>query len=336
MVTLKQVAEHCGVSVETASAVLNTKRAGLFRPEMREKVRNAAEELGYRPNRIARMLRGAENKTLGIIAGYHPGYPNLHVYTLISAIGTEARKAGYSTVFTFSYEEKGVCKEALGDMLDDRVAGLLFLSINGFDPIKEMPPSAPPFIGVCCPGFSNPNQIDVDRAKGMDLIVEKAWMAGHRSVAVIVPSMTSDMVKFNEVEHVLASHGVVLSQERFFVAGNPSEIVHAAQQAMMLEPRPTCLVCFNDHIAVQVVNHLLAKGFQVPKDVSVTGFDGSWVGEMGEVAVTTVQQPYGLIGQKAIEQILARIKDPEKPMEPLLLETNLKEGGSLASPAVGE
>ena len=332
MVTLKQVAKHCGVSVETASAILNTKRAGLFRPEMREKVQKAATELGYHPNQIARMLRGAENTTLGIIAGYHSGYPNLHTYTLINAAGTEAQKAGYSTIFSFNRGDQGVSEGVLRNMLAERVAGLLLFSINGFDPVKRLPLNAPPCAGVCCTGFSGPNQINVDGTGGVVVLVQKAWDLGHRSFAMLTPDLRWNQSKLDGVGRVLSSFEAEWSQDRIFVADAPGKIASAVKAAMALTPRPSCLICSNDQIAVQTINHLQANGVHVPNEVSVTGFDGSWVGEMSGVAVTTVQQPYEEIGRKAIERILAQIKNPEKSTEPLLLETTLKMGDSLGAP----
>jgi DNA-binding LacI/PurR family transcriptional regulator len=338
MVTLKQVAEKLGVSAGTVSAILNTNRAELFTPAMRAKVKKAAQEMGYRPNRSARTLRGVETKTLGIIANGLLGYQTLHISEVLRHIDIHARKAGYLTLFEFYWGTENYLQKQLDSLQDQQVSGIIFAGIAPPASKKQdfSCGALPPIVGVCSPDPVQADLIEVDRTRGAAELAEYAWNLGHRSFAMVTNGLQYNLLKYNGTNSVLSSRDAIWSKNRIIDAEwTPSGLKQAASWLLALTPRPTCVLCSNDYIAVQIIHNLRLAGLCIPEDISVTGFDSLWIGEMSEVPLATVRQPFDLIGRTAVDRILARIKNPELPQRQELLTTTLVQNESLgAAPSV--
>jgi DNA-binding LacI/PurR family transcriptional regulator len=338
MVTLKQVAEKLGVSVGTVSAILNTERSNLFTPAMQAKVQKAAQEMGYRPNRIARTLRGVETKTMGIIANGLLGYQTLHISEVLSQIDIHARKAGYLTVFEFYWGTENHLQKQLLSLQDQQVSGIIFAGIP--------PPSSedqkisrrmlPPIVGVCSPDPVQADLIEVDRTRGAAELAEYAWNLGHRSFAMVTNGFKYNLTKYEGASRVLSSRDAVWSRTRVIDAEwTPAGLKDACRQLLALTPRPTCVLCTNDYIAVQTIHNIRLSGLRIPEDISVSGFDGLWICDMSEIPLATVRQPFDLVGRAAVDRILKRIDNPKEPQRQELLATKLIPNESLgAAPSV--
>lgn len=286
--------------------------------------------MGYRPNRSARTLRGVETKTLGIIANGLLGYQTLHISEVLSQIDIHARKAGYLTVFEFYWGAETHLQKQLLSLQDQQVSGIIFAGVPP-PPSNKQPPH-PPIVGVCCPDPVQADLIEVDRTRSAAELTEYAWNLGHRSFAMVANGLKYNRTKYNGISSFLSSKDAVWSKSRVIEAEfSSSGLKEATHRLLAMSPRPTCVLCVNDYIAVQVIHNLRLANLRIPEDISVTGFDGLWIGEMSEIPLATVRQPFDLVGRAAVNRILTRINNPKEPHRQELLSTTLIPNKSLGT-----
>ncbi len=319
--TLRQIARAAGVSISSASHILNG-RSIRYSRATRARVETFARRLGYRPNRYAQAMRRRRSGVIGILQ--HAG--------LLQAAAQKANQAALAVV-TAGYEvlnadvlwrPQGV-QMACSSMLDARVEGLLLV-----DPPASFPPSelrrfrsaGIPVVALGGARFAGVPQVRVDAREGMREIARHLLELGHRRLCLLIPRMLDGRnadVGWPSIERAQgfreahARARLAPGPEAILQAETPNEAMHpyqngrAAMRDLLRRPRlPHAVLCSNDDWAVGALNACAEQRIRVPEDLAITGFDNSMIGEFGMVPLTTFAQPIETIARRAVE-ILTRL-----------------------------
>ncbi|MFJ3095088.1 LacI family DNA-binding transcriptional regulator [Streptomyces hydrogenans] len=320
--TSRDVARVAGVSQATVSLVLGEKWRGRVSERTAGTVRDAARELGYRPNLAARNLRLGRTRTALLVV---PALTNeffAHVYTGAAAVAADH---GFGVVLYPSPDGVGPARDpfasaqaALDGVLASSMATEALGAFRGSDLPLVMLDSDPSEPGAAA-------HLNLDVADGMRRVTDHLLALGHRSflhLASAVPSWTFD-VRAAALADALRGTGLRTVRSSLDVAG--------AREAAALAlggpgPRPTAVVCDDDILAVGVLKAARRLGLRVPEDLSITGFDDLALAGAVEPELTTVRLPAEEFGRRGMEALLAVLAG--EPAPPVTLPVALVARGS--------
>ncbi|MCC3767615.1 LacI family DNA-binding transcriptional regulator [Streptomyces sp. UNOC14_S4] len=313
MANIKDVAERAGVSVATVSRVLNGRSsvAGT-----RERVLAAVAELGYRPNVVARALRTARTRTLGLVIG---DLRNPFFTELAGAVEQEARRLGYSLVIGNAGESTEQQDDQIRTLLDRRIDGLLVSSAGtGSAALREAVAAGTPLVLLdrTVPGLAAP----CVRAEGREALTELAAhlaALGRRGPAVIVAPAGTPIgeERLELFRTALAGHGIALPAERVVASPDLSPTGGRRMMRALLDlPEPPDAVLATDNLmALGALDEVRARGLRIPADVALVAFDDvPWFAHT-DPPLTAVAQPTRELGTAAVHTLLERIEGREAP-----------------------
>ncbi|WP_395104438.1 LacI family DNA-binding transcriptional regulator [Actinomadura sp. SCN-SB] len=303
--TSRDVAQAAGVSQSTVSLVLNGKWSGRVSPATARSVQEAARALGYRPNVAARNLRLGTTRTVLLVV---PTLTSPFFGTVYIGAARVAARHGFRIVVyppddAGSPGGTGAPADAPFGARHEAIDGIIASSmpldaISGFGDVPVVMLDAGPDAGGA-------PTVDFDVKAGMRAITEHLAALGHRRighVAAAVDEWTFRARGAALAEAVQALDGGRLTRE----AGAIN--VHAAKEAagrLLDRPdRPTALVCDDDLIAAGAIKAALARGLEIPRDLSVTGFDDVQLAMAVEPELTTVRLPAGELGARGLTALL--------------------------------
>jgi DNA-binding LacI/PurR family transcriptional regulator len=304
---LKDIASHLGLSKATVSYILSGSAGAKSIPEKtKQRVLNAARELNYRPNFIARSLQSQRTYAIGVLVPeFSDGYSSL----VLNGIEERLRENGYLCLVT-SHGRKAEALEQYPQMLfDRRVEGLIAVDTPY---AQELPL---PVVSVSghdrVPGVT---YVVLNHDMAADLALQHLVELGHKRVAFIRgQSFTADATaRWNSIK--VAARKWKIEIDPLLVAqldeNSPSPLVgyHAAAKILANASEPfTALFAFNDVSAIGAMKALHEAGLHVPRDVSLIGFDDIMAAAFQSPALTTIRQPLVQMGMMAAEVLLKRI-----------------------------
>lgn len=320
MVTLKDVAKLAGVSVATVSYVLRgTKTVGA---DVEARVRRAARELRYQPNRSAQMLRTGRSHTVGLLV---PDLTNPYFPALVQALLTSARNLGYATIMFDSQNDPSEEGHGFTLLSSYRVDGVIWIPVTGGD-IPNTPPSMP--VVVVDRPVAGFDVVYADHASGGEQLAQYAASLGHCRIGLLSghPALSSAAKRRAGFVKGAAAAGlkIVWEEEVPF----SSDLPQRARELLGLNS-VTLVACANDTVAAGVLAHLAELGITVPSQVSVLGFDDMPWAELLNPPLSTVRQPVAEIGRQAAQLLHDRILDPDGPLRREVLPVSLIARGSV-------
>jgi DNA-binding LacI/PurR family transcriptional regulator len=292
--TMRDVARATGVSQSTVSRVLSGAPTSVpIAPATRDRVLAAARQLGYRPNPLARGLRGSRTMLLGVIVRE---ITDPFFAVAIEAVSIEASRSGYNVVLGHAH---GRADEALAlwGILEARHCDAILLLGDMRDQpgliedLRETPvPVVAIWHGSRTTGIAT---VTVDNRAGISMVMEHLADLGHRAVAFVGPRRLGDILEREEAwRGALDRWGEQVPEGYLQHAANEFESgVLAIDRLMRLPVPPTAIACATDVIAIGVLHEAQRRGLHVPRDVSVTGFDDIPVAAVSVPALTTVRMP---------------------------------------------
>jgi LacI family transcriptional regulator len=336
--TLKQLAEAAGVSIGTASNILNNK-ADLHSAETVERVLATARRLGYRPNRIARSLAARCTHTIGIVMEpQHAVFTRNHYATAVLDGVVEALmpRNYHLKIITLN----SVDPRTLWTQLDDgTVDGLLLLVPLIGSPLLEyrqhtqlpcvvVGSTLPESLGFYC--------VDSANEPMMRLLVEWLLAQGHRRIGFIKgpDNQSSTHQRLTAYLETMAKWGVEVPPE--WIAPSNYEYsggFTAATQLLQVRPRLTAIVGSNDLLALGALDACARQGLRVPRDLSVVGFDDMPMAALTKPPLTTIRNPIHDIGFAAAEALLQQIETGTPIQGTCLMEGELIIRESAACPS---
>lgn len=329
--TMADVAARVGVSRQLVSLVFRDE-AGVG-AATRQKILDAATELGYSPNTAARSLRRTSTKLIGVIFDPAHSAP----VDIIEWLYDYAHQAGYTLdVSTLTPRRDEIA--AITELVGNRCEALILIAPRSTPTGLRAASSGIPIvvIGRRMPG----REFDLVRSQGdtgISAVVDHLVELGHADIAYVHGSgMLDSDVRLSGYRTAMEARGLTL--RILEVRSDYTEESGArAAETMLAEASsgerrmPTAIVCNNDQAALGLSHRLLQAGIRIPLDVSVTGFDDSRVARLSFMDLTTVRQDPREVAEATIAAAIARITGSRSDVTEVLTSARLVVRGSTAA-----
>lgn len=328
-ITIYDIAREAGVSPATVSRVLTGNAT--VRPETKKKIIKVIDKYNFRPSSLARSLLYKQTQMIGFVL---PDINHPFFSTLVLTSETHALRRGYTSFLCNSMNDTQMESEYLQNLLDKQVDGIIFLGgrINALEPsekiineMQEVVNRVPTvFINGEMPGV-DAHIVHTDEKQGIHDLVQHLVEQGHTKIGLIggYPGISSTELKREAFTKALEEFSLDVKEEWMIQGGFSIESGEEnVEDLFELDQKPTALICINDFVAVGVVKQLNKKGFKVPEDFSVVGFDDIYLAQHFPPGITTISQNYDALGEKAID-VLVNLIDGKKTARETVIPTEL-------------
>lgn len=327
--TLKDVARLAGCSTAVVSTVINNARGNtLASEEMRERVREAARKLGYRPNFASRSLVRRSAETIGIYVPPDPwaGLGFRYESAVVQGIEQACRAHGYD-VLAINLSGGGTPDTCIQKFAEQRIDGLVLLHVDHTaDWVASLLAQSSNVVAVNYYGSAAVDRVNFDDAAASELAVRHLAELGHRRIGFVgsyhLPLGPGADLRCDGYRRAMAAAGLAIDPQWVWDRKNPAlrpsaEALATAQDdgragaihlAGLGDARPTAVVAYNDLMAIRIVRQLEELGHRVPAAVSVVGVDGSDIGELFTPELTSIRQPFAAMGRRATELLIEKAK----------------------------
>jgi LacI family transcriptional regulator len=328
--TIADVARAAGVSVTTISHVLSGNRPVSLATQAR--VREVIEALGYRPNPVARSLRTQRSHTVGLVI---PDITNPYYPMLARGLQDVIAEAGYH-VFVCSTDARAERElEFVTDLAERRVDGL-FIAAFGADPELLGVPAARGIATVSLGArIDHPavDVVDTDDADGAARATEHLIGLGHLRIGLIAGPPPIGQRRAGGYRRALEAADVPFAAELVQTGDWTRASGRPAMRALAaLEEPPTAVFCANDLMAIGALDAARDLGLDVPRDLSLVGFDDIEAAALLTPALTTVLNPAHAVGEAAGRLLLERLSGSPTKRTVLHLPCTLIERASTTTP----
>ena len=315
-VTINDVAKEAGVSKATVSYVLSG--STVIAEKTAQKVRAAAEKLGYSVNHAARMLATDRTNAIGVFAPPHrAGFFSLSFGGYLYSLSASARKAGYDTMLFTDEDGTSLLRKAVQTK---RIDGAVLMEVASHDPrielVKELglPAVTLGMNGKDC----GVDAVDTDFESAARMLVDNLADHGHTNVLLIGwPKWMYDkamnyVIRFRdaameEVARLGMTMNMVYSQDE--TLGSAQEI----SEALRRFPEATAMIIHNDAAVVSAAQTLREYGVEVPRDISVEVVVPDQMGVGMRIPYTGVNIGLDAVAERVMEVLCRRIENPERP-----------------------
>lgn len=316
MVTMKDIARETGFSVMTVSRAIN--EPNLVKPDTCEKIRLAADKLGYVQNRMARSLVTGRAYNICVYIPPSLEATDTFVAQTVSTIGERLGMLGYSLV---------VRREMT---TDDNYDGVIAVALNIEDEEDFIRFSASKPMVLYGNSDKFTNWVDVDNYRGMYKMGQYLLQKGYSDIAYIGLGNHENFVRQRKMGllDALADGGVHVPEDMILVAENTEYGGFVAAQNLLNKRMPRMIVCATDLIAVGCIHYLQRNNISVPEQVAVSGFDGFGFERMVSPNIATIKQPLSSVGIKLADAVVEMISG-KKMSAGIYVEPVLQEGKSV-------
>ncbi|MGY1661218.1 LacI family DNA-binding transcriptional regulator [Geodermatophilus sp. SYSU D00705] len=322
--TLADVAARAGVSTALVSIVMRD--APGASTATRERVRRAAEEIGYRPDSRARLLRSSRSRLIGVVFGVQHAFHG----DLLTGLYAAAERAGYELALSAVTPGRGE-QRAVEGLLRDRCEALVLLGPSS--PSAQLAGLAERLPVVVVARSVRSAAVDVVRTaddEGARLAVDHLVALGHREVVHVdggrAPGAAERRRGYREAAR---RHGL---EPRIVPGGLTEEDGAAAARTLLAGPLPGAVAAFNDRCALGLLDVLRRAGRTVPGDVSVVGYDDSRIARLSSVDLTSVAQDVGRLSTLAVQRALDRLDGVPVEQRELVVPPRLVVRSTTAPP----
>jgi LacI family transcriptional regulator len=330
--TIRDVAARAGVSVATASNVVNGNRP--VGEASRRRVLEAIAELGYQVDRAASALRGASTRLVGMIV---PEIANVFFASLVHGVEALAERDGYDLLLVSTSEDEAIERRRLGALIGRRIDGLIAVPASdaSIASVATGAPRLPPTVlvdrGEDLAGFDT---VRADCESGGYQAVRHLIGLGHRDIAVLTHSerLRNVAERISGCRRALAEAGLG-GRDRIICGGHNLESLRGAvEMELYRADRPTAIFALTSVCALAALKAARGLGLEIPGDVSIVGFDDfDWMLALRPY-LTTVAQPVDEFVASAWALLLRRMGgDITSPAERILLPCALKVRESTGS-----
>lgn len=304
---LSDVARAAGVSTSLVSVVLSGKGANRCSPETEARIREVAQQLGYRANRLARSLKEQHARTIGLLSIEVATTP--YAGEMLMAAQRTARSHDYDLFFVEVENNAESIENALELMAEHRVGGVLIAAF--FHCEIQMPTNVPEnliFANCFGKGLSNPSYVPAEYPSFMQAL-KLLGIAGHKNVAFLTeehpwPAAVARAKAFRDAANAF---GWIKPDDRIYAYDHtePKDGYLGTLEMMMRDPEITAIACYNDRLAMGAYQALSELGISIPDQVSITGFDDMELISAGlHPGLTTVRLPHYQMGRDAVEHLI--------------------------------
>jgi LacI family transcriptional regulator len=318
-VSIRDVAETAGVSLSSVSRVLNYVSGGL-----RERVHEAIRQLNFYPNAFARGLRASQSKTIGLILR---DVANTTFATLWKAAVDSASEYGYNVLVISSENSRSKEDACIQLMLQQQVAGLAAFAADESNHAYEHLAKRIPLVLV----ESEVNRLSVDRVVCGNY--QGAYLAGqfliernHRRVVLLSGSQSRfpGRERRRGFEAAFEAAGLPVEPDLLFLESHLDTAGRARLISTLLhKDRPTAIFAASSHLTLEALRIMRELELAIPDDISFVGFDNLDLAVLSSPSLTTVERDVYQLGARAIELLIARIRNPEAMCRTVTIPTEL-------------
>jgi LacI family repressor for deo operon, udp, cdd, tsx, nupC, and nupG len=307
MANIYEVARRAGVSTATVSRVM-TGQKNVVSAATRRRVLRAVEQLGYTPNSAAKNLRTLKTRKLLVTV---PDIANPFFALILQGIEDAAQREGYAVLLGDTQHDPAR-EDRYAQMLRRKEAdGLIFLGhrlpAEAEQIVTSAAPRCAPIVNGCefSPHLGVPS-VHIDNAKAAHEAMEYLYTLGHRRIGVVTGPLVSPLSRDRLRGAVACAKAAGFADRLITVSGDFSigSGVAAAERLLQSRTRPTAIFCFNDEMAMGVIDTARRRGVRVPDTVSVVGFDDIRFARHTDPPLTTVAQPMREIGERCVKLLL--------------------------------
>jgi DNA-binding LacI/PurR family transcriptional regulator len=307
MASSKDVAKRAGVSQATVSRVMND--PSKVNPELVKKVKQAMEELNYRPNSIARSLVNQKTNTIALISGT---LHNSFFAETITTIVCHARKRGYNVNVHIENdrEHTGLNEDVVMEQVDGILASSILLEDTAFEKLSSM---GVPFVMLNRHHKNGGYYAVMDNYQAGQLAAQHLIDLGHRSLGWIGGSLKASTFygRYHGFRDTLMKYGLQVEDEFFKETDtSKSSVITALEKMLAFRHRPTAIFAATDSMAITVMDYLDSTGYSIPEDISLVGLDDLEMSGHSRIQLTTVrvkgQQSIGLSAIKMLIDLMEK------------------------------
>lgn len=338
MISMKELAQHCGVSVATVSKALNDQSD--IGESTKTKIKEAAVKLGYYPNAAARSLKTNRSYNIGVLFVDEANSGLTHEYfaAVLEAFKVEAEKQGYD--ITFINSQIGTKKVSYYDHCNYRnVDGVVIACVN-FDN-----PEVIDLLGGDIPVVTidhiheNCSSVLSDNIKGIQTLMEYIYENGHRKIAYIHGQINTAVTKarLTSFYRFIESHNLRIPDNYVLEADylDVSQAMAYTRELLDRKDSPTCILYPDDTALIGGLNEIRARNLRVPEDISIAGYDGSRISQLLNPKLTTIHQNTAAIGMQAAKKLISSIEKPKTTFtEQIIVEGELLKGESVGKATI--
>jgi DNA-binding LacI/PurR family transcriptional regulator len=327
--SIKDIARIARVSHPTVSRALQN--SPLVNAKTAEKIRQIADEAGYRASAVARGLVTRRTRTIGLVV---TTVADPFASEVVCGIEQTANDHGYSVFLADSNADPERERKVVRAFAERRVDGIIVTSSRVgalYLPMLEEMQVPIVLVNDQYPG-AFVHSVMISNLAGMRAASEHLIALGHRRIAYLGDEFgyQSDVERHAGYRAALESAALGLAPE-LHVQGNgrPEGAMRAMDQLLSLASPPTAVCCYNDMSALGAMRQIRARGLRVPEDISVTGFDDLFFAGYIEPPLTTVRQPMRHMGQMAMESLI-RLMSGEESVPQIRVDAELVVRASTA------
>lgn len=310
MATLREVAALAGVSTSMVSRVLNDAPDTRATDETRQRIRDAAAQLGYRANFAARALKNSRTHVIGVVL---PDLANPIYIDLLDAVEEEAARQGYLTLLARA-EGLLTNPDAIPRLVHEgRVDGVIVQASDGLSPdaLTSLTGGSTPAVFVNSSHPQESGSVLLDDAAGGRVAAEHLWGLGHRDIAFAggLPGSENSARRLEGFSAALQGLGGSLPEHRISRRGFAVEQGAAAVADLLAAGiPPTAIAVANVNAAFGVLTELRSRGVAVPDDMSVIAIHEAPGAQHTWPPLTTIEMPLGALGAAAVTALRGLIE----------------------------
>ena len=333
MVSLKDIAKACEVSVATVSKALNGHND--IGADTKERIRQVAKDMGYFPNSAAKALKTNRTYNIGVlfVDEARSGLTHNYFSHVLDSFKQTAEQQGYDMTFINCCKSRPNRMTYLEHARYRGFDGVVIACIDFNDPeVTELVKSNIPIVTIDHL-FHNRVAVMSDNAKGMEDLFSYIYSMGHRKIAYIhgadsavTQSRVSTFYSIGE-EKGLQIPDMYVKEAAYRSA---DEAYERTQELLALNDRPTCILYQDDYASFGGIKAIRQAGLKIPQDISVAGYDGIRLAYQLEPQLTTLKQNTECIGRMAAEQLIHLIEEPKTTLiRPYIVEGSVEKGESV-------
>ena len=330
MVSMKDIAAACGVSVATVSKALNDHSD--IGEDTKQHIKEVARDMGYSPNSLARALKTNRTYNIGVlfVDEAQSGLTHDYFSQVLDSFKRTVEEKGYDITFInkgrnhVSYLEH--CRYRGFD-------GVMIACVDFYDPqVVELVRSNLPLVTIDHM-FNNRISVMSDNVGGMQQLLEHVYAKGHRRIAYIHGADSAvTRERLASFYHTAEKLGLEVPDEYIKEAPYRDSwgTGERTKELLKLKHPPTCIMYPDDFASLGGLNAISELGLRVPEDISVVGYDGIRISRHLSPKLTTLKQDTKSIGSKAGEKLISLIEHPESTLiEQIVIKGEVYVGGTV-------
>ncbi|WP_037465894.1 LacI family DNA-binding transcriptional regulator [Shimazuella kribbensis] len=311
-VTIKDVAQVAGVSPSTVSRVISNHPK--ISHATRKKVRDAMTKLDYHPNIMAKSLVSKSTNTIGLVLPYSSNnlFINPFFSEVLRGMLAYANNKNYDLLLSSARNQSEELEAVNRMVLGRRIDGVVLMSPIRDDVIvKKLIEYDFPFV-LLGRSMEYPNVLSVnnDNIKASYDLTNLLISQGHHKIGIVTgnPELVVSQDRLDGFKKALEKAGCILNPDWIISAEMLEKNgYHTISMLMNAEDRPTAILVIDDVIAISLIRELVEVGFQIPKDISIVGFNNIYMSEMSNPSITTVDVGIYQLGYQTVQHLIRKL-----------------------------